>query len=390
MGNSETNTALCNHYDRCGGCSQQTTDYKIQLEKKEKKVQELFDRAGISDYQYLGIIPSPDIFAYRNKMEFSFGDLKKGGELQLGMHPRGRQYDVVTVDTCQLVDEDFRKILKTVITFFRQLGLKKYHVKLREGYLRQLIIRKGLNTGEILVNLVTTSQAEPELEQLVENLKGLNFKGKLVGFLQTINDDYADAVKCDELIIHYGRDYFFEELMGLKFKVKPFSFFQVNTRATEKLYETVKEFSGKINEKTIYDLYCGTGTIGIVMAQDAAQVIGIEVVEEAVDTARENANLNGLDNCTFIAGDVGDKLNILNEKPDLVIIDPPRPGIHKDALDKIIELNCRELIYVSCNPETLVRDLAKLQKSDYKVHEVKCVDMFPHTGHVESCARISK
>lgn len=378
----------CNHFKSCGGCNQQTLPYDIQLIEKEKQMKKLFKAKGIDNFQ--GLLPSPRIFEYRNKMEFSFGDLEKDGLLQLGLHPRGRRFDVITVDSCVLVDNDFRAILSLIIEYMRKHKLKRYHVKNRQGFLRNLVIRKGLKTGEILVNLITTSQLKHDFSQLSKELKMLPLQGELVGFLQTINDDYADAVKCDRLIIHYGRDFYFEELLNLRFKIKPFSFFQPNTYAAEVLYKVVKDFLGHGKNKFVFDLYCGTGSISQVIAADVNKVIGIEIIEEAVEMARENLKINKIKNCSFINGDVQEKLFELKEVPDLIIVDPPRPGIHPAALNKIIEYGCHELIYVSCNPRTLVRDLNIMQDSGYKVNRFKCVDMFPHTNHIESVAYLSK
>jgi 23S rRNA (uracil-5-)-methyltransferase RumA len=382
--------AKCPHYGECGGCSQQSIEYKLQIDNKGKQVKKLLDENGIEDYKFLGIEPSPSIFEYRNKMEFSFGDLERDGQLQLGMHPRARRFDIISVGGCKLVDDDFTLVLTTVLDYFREKGFKKYHIQSREGYLRHLVVRKGLNTGEILINLVTTSQINHDPIELSEKLQKLDYKGELVGFLQTINDDFSDAVKCEELIVHYGRDHYYEELLGLRFKVKPFSFFQPNTFGAEKLYSVVKEFLGDADNKLVYDLYCGTGTIGQIVASKAKEVVGIEIVEEAVEMAKENAQLNGLDNCRFIAGDVLEKIDKLEEKPDLIIIDPPRAGIHPKALPKIINFGCGEMVYVSCNPKTLAPNLKEFQDAGYKIEEVKCVDMFPHTGHVETVARLVK
>ncbi len=382
--------AKCPHYGECGGCSQQTIKYQRQLENKETGVKNLLDEAEIEDYKFLGIIPSPRIFEYRNKMEFSFGDLEKGGTLELGLHPRRRRFDIISVDSCYLVDNDFRVVLQTVLDYFREKGFAKYHIQSREGYLRNLVVRKGLKTGELLVNLVTTSQVDHDCVELSERLEDLDYQGELVGFIQTINDDYSDMVQCDQLIIHYGRDYYYEELLGLKFKVKPFSFFQPNTFGAEKLYSVVKEFLGDAKDKLIYDLYCGTGTIGQTVASEAKEVVGIEIIEEAVEMARENAKLNGLNNCHFIAGDVLEKIDMLEKRPDMIIIDPPRAGIHPKALEKIINYGCEEVIYVSCNPKTLARDLKEFQDAGYKIADIKSIDMFPHTGHVETVASLKK
>lgn len=384
------NEDTCKHYFTCGGCSQQSLSYDTQLNYKTEQVKKLFDNSGLKDYHFTGIVPGPDIYEYRNKMEFTFGDLNKDGVLQLGLHPRGKRFDIITVEDCQLVDSDFRKILLTILEYCRINGFNKYHFRERKGFLRHLVIRKGINTGEILVNLVTTSQMNHNFNNLIEKLKGIKYIGLLVGFLQTINDDFADAVKCDYLLTHFGRNFYYEELLGLKFKVTPFSFFQPNTKGAEILYQTVLEFMGDKDKKLVYDLYCGTGTISQIVAEKAGYVIGIELVKEAVEIARENAQINGLNNCEFWAGDVLKKLDNLNKKPDTIIIDPPRPGIHPLALKKIIKLDCSEIIYVSCNPRTLVRDLKELINNGYKLIKVQCVDMFPHTHHIETVTLLRK
>lgn len=380
--------AKCDHYEQCGGCNRQLIDYQEQLTIKYEQVKELFQKNDFKEVNFQGIIASPRIFEYRNKMEFSFGDLNKDGILQLGMHPRGRRFDVVTVNTCQIVDNDFRLILTTIIDYFRKLNFKRYHIISREGYLRNLVIRKGLKTDEILVNIITTSQQEHDLNDLSSQLTNLHLEGNLVGFLQTINNDYADAVKCEKLITHYGRSYYYEKLLGLTFKITPFAFFQTNTFAAEELYKTVQNYIDE--EKVIFDLYCGTGTISQVVAQKAKMVYGIELIEEAVEMARENTKINKISNCEFITGDVLEKVNILKEKPDLIVIDPPRPGINPKALQKIIEFNSKKIIYVSCNPKSLVHDLVDLTKANYKIREVKCIDMFPHTHHVETVVSLIK
>lgn len=382
--------AQCDHYEQCGGCNRQNIDYQKQLTIKYDQVKELFQKNGFKDINFQGIISSPRIFEYRNKMEFSFGDLNKNGTLQLGMHPRGRRFDVVTVNTCQIVDNDFRLILSTIIDYFRNLNFKRYHIISREGYLRNLVIRKGLKTDEILVNIITTSQQEHDLSDLSSQLTKLNLEGNLVGFLQTINDDYADDVKCKKLITHYGRSYYFEKLLDLTFKITPFAFFQPNTFAAEELYKTVQNYIDEEKDKVIFDLYCGTGTISQVVAQKAKKVYGIELIKEAVEMARENAKINKISNCEFITGDVLEKVTMLKEKPGLIVIDPPRPGINPKALRKIIEFNSNKIIYVSCNPKSLVHDLEDLTEANYKIKEVKCVDMFPHTHHVETVVSLVK
>lgn len=382
--------ALCPHYDKCGGCARQSVPYEKQLEIKSKAVERLLDNTGIEGYEFLGIKPSPDVYGYRNKMEYSFGDEIKGGEMTLGMHKRGMFNSVVTVNQCKLVEEDFNSILELTLEYFKENDIPKYNNKTHEGYLRHLVVRKGIHTGEILISLVTSSQLDISLEEYKEELLNLNLDGEIVGILHIINDGLGDVVKCDSMDILYGRDYFYEELLGLKFKISPFSFFQTNSRGAEVLYSTAIDFIEDADNKTIFDLYSGTGTIGQIVAKKAKKVIGIEIIEEAVKAANENAKINGLNNCEFIAGDVLKKVNELKVTPDIIILDPPRAGVNPKALDKILKYKANEMVYVSCNPKTLVENLKQIQDNGYKVDKIICVDMFPHTPHVETVVLISR
>ncbi|NLL80482.1 MAG: 23S rRNA (uracil(1939)-C(5))-methyltransferase RlmD [Clostridiales bacterium] len=411
----------CPHFGSCGGCSYQTLPYEEQLKLKEAQVRRLL--APVLEKQEKGmeeifepITPSPVQFGYRNKMEFSFGDEVKDGPLALGMHKRGSFYDIVTVKQCQIVDEDYRKILDCVLTYFQERNTSFYHRLRHTGYLRHLLVRKARKTGEILIALVTTTQEEVELSGLVERLLALQdnqaegvqsfagagedeenkevgcgkLDGKIVGILHTKNDSVADVVKSDETIILYGQDYFYEELLGLKFKISEFSFFQTNSLGAEVLYQKAREYIGEVGagangkpDKVIYDLYSGTGTIAQMMAPVARKVIGVEIVEEAVEAAKKNAELNGLTNCEFIAGDVLKVLDDIEEKPDLIILDPPRDGIHPKALDKIIRYGVERIVYISCKPTSLARDLEVFLEHGYVVERGTAVDMFPGAAHVE-------
>lgn len=380
--------ALCPHFGICGGCSYQTLPYEEQLKLKESQVKRLLDNAGLEGYEFLDILPSPSEYNYRNKMEFTFGDVEKGGELALGMHKTGSFYEMVTVEGCQIVHADFIKIMMAVLIYFRERKIPFYHTRKHEGYLRHLVIRRSAKLGEILVNLVTSSQMNLDLSDLVEEVKNLKLEGELKGFLHTINDSLADVVQSDETRVLYGQDYFMEELLGLKFKISAFSFFQTNSLGAERLYSVVRDFAGSTKDKIIFDLYCGTGTIAQIMADVSKKVIGIEIVEEAVQAAKENAKLNGLENCEFIAGDVLAKVDELKDKPDLIILDPPREGVHPKAIDKIIKFGAKQIIYVSCKPTSLARDLKIFVEKGYKVEKVRCVDMFPHTPHTEVVCKI--
>ncbi|MBU5675257.1 23S rRNA (uracil(1939)-C(5))-methyltransferase RlmD [Alkaliphilus sp. MSJ-5] len=379
----------CAHFGNCGGCLYQSIAYENQAKMKDVQVKRLFDEAGIKDYEYLPIEVSPNAFEYRNKMEFSFGDEEKGGPLTLGMHKKGRHYDIVTVNECGIMDKDFRNILNIMLNYFKEKNIPYYNTRSHEGYLRHLVVRKAHYTKELLINLVTTTKIDLDFTDLVDEIKGLDLEGELVGFLHTLNDNLADVVQSDETRILFGRDYIVEELLGLKFRISAFSFFQTNSLGAEKLYSIVRDFVGDADDKTLFDLYCGTGTIGQITAQKAKKVIGIEIIEDAVRAANENAKLNGLDNCKFIAGDVKEKVKELKDKPDIIVLDPPRSGIHPQALKDIIGFNAEKIVYVSCNPKTLVRDLVELEQHGYKVEKVKCMDMFPHTAHVETCVLLS-
>lgn len=416
---NELQEPVCPHFGACGGCTYQTLNYEDQIALKESQIRDLLadvvSETCDFDEVFLGIKRSPRQFGYRNKMEFSFGDSCKDGPLSLGMHKRGSFYDIVTVDECKIVDEDYNKILHAVLTFFQEEGATFYHRIRHVGYLRHLLVRKAVKTGEILIDLVTTTQLlkktetdgqpcieaskEEAFEKESEMLKRfsdmllkLPLEGKIVGILHTKNDSVADVVANEGTDILYGKDYFFEELLGLKFKISPFSFFQTNSLGAEVLYETARDFIrdsyeegglDSLNGKIVYDLYSGTGTIAQMLAAVAGKVIGVEIVEEAVEAAKINAELNGLHNCEFIAGDVLKVLDGIEEKPDFIVLDPPRDGIHPKALEKIIAYGVERMVYISCKPTSLARDLEVLQARGYRVERICCVDMFAGTPHVE-------
>lgn len=380
----------CSHCDICGGCSYQHINYANENELKKNMVLKILKNAGIDDFEFEGLVPAPSESAYRNKCEFSFGDSEKDGDLALGMRKRGSFYEVVTLKDCNIVDSDFLKIIDGTLRFFTERGTKFYHKKRRDGELRHLVVRKAAFTGEILINLVTTSGYTFEPSEYSKAMLELDLDGKIAGVLHTLNDVISDVVQSDSTAVLYGNDYFYETLLGLKFKISAFSFFQTNSRGAEKLYSVVREFAGDTSGKVVFDLYCGTGTIGQIMSEGSKKVIGIEIVEEAVKAANDNAVLNGIENCTFIAGDVLKKVEELEDKPDLIIVDPPRDGINPKAVLKIINFGAKEIVYVSCKPTSLARDLQIFEVNGYKVKKVKCVDMFPKTVHVETVVLMSR
>ena len=380
----------CPHFGVCGGCTYQNLPYEKQVELKEAQIHAMMDAAVDGDYIWEGVKESPVREAYRNKMEFSFGDEYKDGPLALGMHKRGSFHDIVNVTECKIVDEDFRRIIKAVLEFATDTGLPYYHRMRHTGFFRHLLVRKAVRTGEILIDLVTTSEAQLDEARLVEKLTGLSYDGKLAGILHTTNNSLADVVKDEGTKILYGQDYFYEELLGLKFKITPFSFFQTNSLGAEVLYEAARSYIGETKDKVIFDLYSGTGTIAQILAPVAKKVVGVEIVEEAVEAAKENAALNGLDNCTFWAGDVLKVIDDLGEVPDLIVLDPPRDGVHPKALEKIIDFGVERMVYIACKPTSLARDLELLQGRGYQVERIGCVDLFPSTYHIETVVLLSK
>ena len=379
----EQREPVCSIFPACGGCMYQTMPYEKQMEMKGQQVKEILDAAIVGDYIFEGVKASPKEFGYRNKMEFSFGDEYKDGPLSLGLHKKGSTYDVLTAYDCKLVHEDMTKILTCVLEYFKERNVSYYKKMQHVGYLRHLLLRRGDVTGEILVNLVTTTQEEYDLKPLVDALLALDLEGKIVGILHILNDSLSDVVQSDETRVLYGQDFFYEKLLGMEFKITPFSFFQPNSRAAEVLYSTVRDYLGDMKGKTLYDLFSGTGTIGQILSPVAEEVIGVEIVEEAVKAANENAAHNGITNCKFLAGDVFKVLDEIEEKPDVIVLDPPRDGIHPKALPKILDYGVDTIVYISCKVTSLARDLEMMQARGYRVVKAVAVDQFVNTVHVE-------
>ncbi len=465
----ETAEPMCSRFGKCGGCSYQTLPYEKQLELKRNQVLEIIDNVyktldsslGIKkDYIYDGILPSPEIKGYRNKMEFSFGDEYKGGPLTLGLHKKGSVHDIVNASGCQIVDDDYSKVIDCIVEYFREKQVPHYNKNTHQGVLRHLLVRRAVSTGELLVALVTSSQQDISeyVSEVSEKLNGLEYNGKLTGFIHIINDGLGDVVKSDKMHIISGKDWFTEKILGLQFKISPFSFFQTNTKGAEVLYTRARDYvlggemagvgknsvgvgrdaensridgvclektadssdivdgysekdaenvdladiyskktkspeaetNAGFKDKVVFDLYSGTGTIAQIIAPVAKKVIGVEIVEEAVEAAKENAAINGLDNCEFIAGDVLKVIDEIDEKPDYIILDPPREGIHPKAIRKIIDYGVENIVYISCKPTSLSQDLATFETFGYHVERVSNVDMFPGTVHVETCVLLSR
>lgn len=421
---------VCKNFGICGGCTYLSLDYCTQKAIKEGQVKGALDRAlseQTTPYIWEGVQVSPNKYEYRNKMEFTFGNEFKDGPLTLGMHKRGSFFDVVPVEDCLIVDGDYRLILKTVREYFAEKGISFFHRMTHEGYLRHLLVRKSRAENTILVALVTTTQISDDAELLdgfvkelllletennrseingteggafVNELDTEKLSGKFAGILHILNDSPADVVKSDRTDILYGKDGFGEKLLGLDFQVSTFSFFQTNSAGAEVIYKTVQRYvesagilrhgSGDEKKPVVFDLYSGTGTITQLMAPVAKKVIGVEIVEEAVEAAKRSAKANHLENCEFIAGDVLKVLDEVEEHPDFIILDPPREGIHPKALPKILDYGVQNLVYVSCKLSSLINDLKVFRERGYEVVRATAVDQFPWTANVEVCCLLEK
>ena len=421
---TETREPACKNYGLCGGCSYHTLPYEEQLKLKSSQVKKMLDRVISSDYEYEEILGSPTEWETRNKMEYAFGDSYKGGPMSLGLHKRGHFHDILFTDDCKIVNDDFNRILRCVFEHFNEAKISFYNKAMHRGYLRHLLVRRASKTGEILVALETSSdfitkaektamemdslkeflaspnavyekgeQSEEEkdiLGKMVEKLKKVSLEGKITGIIHLVNDEVSDDVKAERQEILFGRDYITEEILGLKFKITTFSFFQTNSLGAEVLYSKVREYVGNNEGNVVYDLYSGTGTIGQIISPVAKKVIGIEIVEEAVTSANENAKLNGLTNTEFLAGDVFKVLDEVKEKPDFIILDPPRDGVSPKALKRVLSYGVKDIVYIACKPTSLVRDIPEFEEAGYRVKKVCLCDMFPETLHVETVVLMSK
>ena len=388
-----------------GGCNYQYYTYDEQLEMKAGHIKKELDR--IIKYNYIFEEPvrsvKPD--KYRNKMEFSFGNATKGGPIILGLHKQNSFHDIVEVDGLKLMDDNFNKIYVFCNEFCKKTGFDFYHRLDHIGFFRNLVIRKAEFTKQILVNIVTTTQIS-EIEkkkfqkEFKQGLLALNLDNdfKIIGILHTFNDNFSDMVISESETILYGERDLTEEIFGLKFKISPYSFFQTNSQTVEKLYGKVLTYleeieNIKIDEATVFDLFSGTGTIGQIVSKKAKQVYGIELVPEAVEKANENAKLNNIQNAHFIAGDVFAKLDEFDNdgiNPDILILDPPRAGVGEKTITKLVKYNTKNIIYVSCNPKTLMTDLIKFGEFGYRLIRCSVVDMFAVTPHLEVVCFLEK
>jgi len=373
----------CRHFGDCGGCRFQDLAYEAQVRAKELQVRDALERiGGLADIALEPIVPAVEQYGYRNKLEFSFTRTEHGPAL--GFHRAGRWDQVLEIERCHIASDTVNEIRDTVQRWARDAGLPAYDQRSGEGFLRHLVVREGRNTGQALAVLVTAPGSLDEADRLVEALRGIE---AIRSVQHAVNDRPAEVTNLPSKLL-WGEEAIEEELLGLRFRVRPNAFLQTNTAMCERLYELAVDYAALTGEETVYDLYCGIGTIGLTLARSALTVWGIEISEESVACAIENARLNGVVNTAFFAGEVGDAVGELVPRagrPDVVVVDPPRAGLTNRALREIGELGAQRLVYVSCNPTTLAGNAAVLCGSlGYRLDRVRPVDMFPHTPHVES------
>jgi len=400
----------CRHFEDCGGCLLQNLDYQIQLNSKQQQVKELLEHlGGLPVPPVLPVIGSPEIFFYRNKMEFSFSrqrwltraeiagnDVKLSKNFALGLHARNRYDKTLAIEECHLQSPQSNQILVAVRDFTSQHHLLPYTTFGHTGFWRFLVIREGKKTGEVMVNIVTadTPEGREAVQQLAAKL--LAKFPQITTIVHNLNRSKAQIATGEEELILRGPGYIRERIGLFTFQISANSFFQTNTAGAEKLYTVAREFAALTGQETVYDLYCGAGTISIFVAQRAKQVVGFEIVPPAIHDAGVNCRLNNVTNCVFVQGDLKDELAqtpLLTRrwgKPEVVIIDPPRAGMHPKVVQKVIELSPRRIVYVSCNPSTFSRDVKELSTRGYTLTKAQPVDMFPHTSHIEVVGALEK
>jgi 23S rRNA (uracil1939-C5)-methyltransferase len=380
--------APCPHFGVCGGCRFQDLAYEAQVAEKERQVRDALVRIGRFDDPPLEpIVPAMSQYGYRNKLEYSFTSTEDG--VDLGFHRAGRWDEVIGLEVCLLTTDLGNAIRDAVRGWAREERLEPYDQATGAGYLRHLVVREGRNTGQVLVVLVTAPGERFETGYFVDVLRRFP---EVRSIHWAINDTPAEQTNLPTKLL-WGDEAIEEEILGLRFRVRPSAFLQTNTEMAERLYALAREYAGLTGTENVYDLYCGTGTIGLALADRAASVWGLEISEESIACAIENAELNSIGNASFFAGNVGQTIDELREQagdPDVVVVDPPRAGLAGKALRRTGALGARRIVYVSCNPTTLASDLQVLRDEyGYALERCRPVDMFPHTPHVESVSALS-
>ena len=382
--------APCAHYPACGGCRFQDLEYGAQLAAKAQQVEDALRRiGGLDGFELEPAVPAESLFEYRNKLEYSF-TTREDGTLGLGFHRAGRWDEVIDLERCWLTTDLGNAVRDAVKAWARAEGLPAYDQEAQDGYLRHLVVREGRNTGQALVVLVTAPGDLAGADGLVGALRRFP---EVRSIHWAVNDTPAEVTNLPTDLL-WGDEAIEEEILGLRFRLRPNAFLQTNTAMCEVLYRLAGEYAALTGEETVYDLYCGTGAIGLTLARSALTVWGIEHSEEAVACAVENAQLNGLANAAFFAGDVGRDVDELRDRagpPDVVVVDPPRAGLSGKAVRHVGRLEAPRLVYVSCNPTTLAGNAKDLVRElGYRLERVRPVDMFPHTPHIETVALFTR
>jgi len=387
----------CAYADYCGGCQWQNLRYERQLDYKKQQIEESMNHIGtMTDVAVRDVIPSENIFSYRNKMEFSFSDRRwflphemdrreTEGGFALGLHVPGTFNKVIDIDACLLQQEQGNRILGAVKAHVKSCGIPVYGLKTHEGFWRFLTIRYSTAFDEWMVNLVTSENRPGAVQPLAEAL--LAKIGNIRSIVNNITRRKAAIAVGEDEIVLAGETHIKDKIGPFSFQISANSFFQTNSLGARKLYQTVVDYAEFNGNETVLDLYSGTGTIPIFLATRVRNVTGIEISESAVQDARRNCKENGIQNCQFICGDIREKLRTIEQRPDVLVIDPPRAGMHKDVVAQVLALSPKKIIYVSCNPATMARDMG-LMNPDYDVVEIQPVDMFPHTYHIEAVAKL--
>jgi 23S rRNA (uracil1939-C5)-methyltransferase len=397
---------VCPHFGICGGCLWQDISYDVQLYWKRSHVVECLSHiAGISEADVNPIIASPEIVHYRNKMEFTFSDKRwllpeelhqetpfsEDDRFALGLHVRGFFDKVFNINSCILTTPLAMSILREVREQARKSGLPAYSIRNHEGFWRFLVIREGKQTGQTLIHLITSPHPEGDriLDSLSEHLTE-RFP-EITTIIHSVSGKKCQVATGDSSRILFGPGFIEEKLDGLRFRISAHSFFQTNSLGTEKLYDTIKQLADFQGTENVWDLYCGTGSIGIYIASLVKQVTGIELIEDAVKDAHENCRINNIRNCSFLAGDLKDVIQKASEtgRPDVVIVDPPRAGMHPKVVKTLLEVSPRRIIAVSCNPASLARDIAFFVDT-YEIKAIQPFDLFPHTPHLECVMRLDR
>ena len=386
---------FCKHFGVCGGCKWQMLPYNKQLAYKQQEVEQNLRRIGKTGLpDILPIIGGDDTIHYRNKLEFTFsnkryllpGEMESGEIIQenaLGFHVPRIFDKVIDIEECFLMDDVNNRIRNSIRSFALENNFSFYDIRLHTGWLRNIIVRL-CTTGELMVNICLNHDAEEDQKRLFDHL--LKQVPEITTLLYTINPKWNDSIYDLTPLVYYGKGYAIERLENYRFKISAKSFFQTNTKQAEKLYRITRDFAGLTGNEIVYDLYCGTGSIGIFVSGKAKKIIGVEVIEEAIEDAKENAALNNISHAEFFAGDVikicNDGFFATHGRPDVIITDPPRAGMHEKLVNKLLEISAPKIVYVSCNTATQARDIALLDEK-YSVEKIQPVDMFPHTHHIE-------